>query len=151
MKLPRFQIGLIMVIVAAIAIDLGVLRVAMGHFTSTARMLAAGSLPMASILGISLFIHHRRPGFHPYLAGFQLFGSIAMVLYGLLAAFPANEALRPYVAFFVNPAAEAIGSDQSPFFISVVTLIEVVVLVLPQVVIAVVGGFLWRLHMIDRR
>src|SRR5580692_11083407 len=85
MKLPRFRIGFLMVVVAIAALNFTVLRAVLATQTEVGELLAAGAMPMASVLAVSLLVGYRRPDSHPSLPGFTLFGAIALGLYVFLA------------------------------------------------------------------
>ena len=49
-------------------------------------LLALGALPMVNILAISALVRHRLPARRSFLAGFEIFGNMALVFYVALVS-----------------------------------------------------------------
>lgn len=79
MKAPRFRIAWVMVAVAIAAINFGVMREVVGSRSSRNIVLLLGSLPMANVLMVGVLINQRRPGWRPFLLGFEVFGAMGWV------------------------------------------------------------------------
>jgi hypothetical protein len=90
-----------------------------------------------------MLIGQRRPASRPFLLGFEAFGAMALVLFIALATCFPREVVIPYFAPFVAPVERFIGPGR-PFYIPIGGLVVAVVLVGPQMVFALVGGFLSR-------
>jgi len=143
-KVPRFRIAWVMIFIALAALNFAAVRAALDGFGLIGELLALGFIPMASILAIGLLIGFLRRGSRPYLLGFELFGAIASVLYVLLVIFYGNETLRPYASLFIDPLEEIIGRERPLIFVPIACTVGALVLTLPQVAFALVGGFLSR-------
>ncbi len=159
MKLRQFGIGTMMGLVAIVALDFWVLRLCYpllkpgvyrawvyltpNHIVTQREMLVRGALPMANILAIGLLFVLRRRGGHPSLPGFVGFGVLALVTYSCWAifVFPSHyryDDLSKLLQYhWLVPGF--IGSRHALRQIA-----TSVVLVLPQLTLAVVGGFLSR-------
>jgi hypothetical protein len=137
-----------MVAVAIAALNFTVIRVVLDHPNNTSTLLSLGVLPMANILAIGLLIGHRRRGSRPFLLGFEVFGATALALYVALVSCFCEEAMMPYLHIFLDPLEKILG--QHPFVVLVATLcsVAVVMLVLPQVAFALIGGLLSRKYRI---
>jgi hypothetical protein len=143
MKLPRFSIASIMAIVVIAAIDFAAIRALDGTSAEWAGLIAFGSLPMASILviGIPSLVKGfwGRGKFHPFLIGFEVVGWTVLLAYtGASMLFPSfiNETL--------SKGMGALGIAESPDPVWQVWMILAVVLflLLPQLVAALIGGWL---------
>ena len=89
MKVPRFRIASIMVVVAIVALDLVAIRALLGFRSLMGELLILGALPMANVLAVGLLIGQRRPGNRPFLLGFVPFGAMSLALYVAMAtSFP---------------------------------------------------------------
>jgi hypothetical protein len=104
---------------------------------------------------VGFLIGLRHPGHRPFLLGFELFGALALAFYITLACFSASpqDIRRNYVNVFVDPVIEIMRRQPNLIFIPTVWFVVVVVLALPQVVFALIGGFLsrWCQFTITRR
>ena len=85
-----------MVFVALAALDFAVFRAALDDSPKTGGHLAWGTMPMAIVLAIGLFIGYRHHGSRPFLLGFESFGVMAGPLSSWCLAF-GIEAVDPYV------------------------------------------------------
>jgi hypothetical protein len=145
---PRFRIAWVMVAVAFAALDFAAIRALLpGHANALDDQrgvcLLLGALPMANVLAVGMLIGQRRPASRPFLLGFEAFGAMALVLFIALATCFPREVVIPYFAPFVAPVERFIGPGR-PLYIPIGGLVVAVVLVGPQVVFALVGGFLSR-------
>ena len=151
MKVPRFRIVSIMLVVAIAALNFVAIRTHVGFRSLMGELLMLGALPMANVLAVGLLIGQRRPGNRSFLVGFVPFGAMALALYVAMAtSFP-----REMVITCMTPLSEylgrIIGQDRPVLFIPAQTLALVTVLVLPQLVFALIGGLLSRRFMITIR
>ncbi len=148
-----------MVFVAITAINFGAIRGCTDfksaheddfHYTFMIDALGTGILPMANILAVALLIRLRRRGSRPFLSGFAVFGATALALYVAVASFFAEELVMRYLHLVLAPLWNTLGGPSA--FGTVVILImystAAVMLLLPQVTIALIGGFLFRLFRI---
>jgi hypothetical protein len=148
MKAPRVRIAWIMIGVAIAALDFGAIRAFLdprmnGPGRPPGILLLLGALPMTNVLAVGMLIGQRRPASRPFLLGFEAFGVTALVLFIALAICFPREVVIPYFAPFVAPVERFIGPGR-PFYIPIGGLVVAVVLVGPQMVFALVGGFLSR-------
>jgi hypothetical protein len=152
MRLPRFKISWIMAFVALVAIDLAVVRlvapfrrpdVGDRHTTAVIDALAYGVLPMANILAIGLLIAYRQPERRPFLWGFEAFGMIALCLYIAISLKFTEEWIHPYLGLVLKPLWPKMQPLTNAKIIAF-SLIPLILLGMPQVAFAVMGGYLSR-------
>jgi hypothetical protein len=140
-----------MVFVAIVALNVGAVRTALATETPTNGLLAAGGMPMASVLIVGILAGYRRPARHPFLLGFLLFGAMALALCVFLAIRFPDETLGAYLDFFLRPVWKATGLNAPASFLLIAYAIAVTVLTLPQLAIAVLGGLASRSYITVRR
>jgi hypothetical protein len=140
-NVPRFRIAWLMIAVAIAALNFAAIRAMFG--SQSRELLVMGGLPMASILAVGLLIGQRRPESRPFLLGFEVFGAMAVALYVAVASYFRNEVVNPYLVLFLDPIAIIVGQDQR---VKIPTLCALAVILLgwPQVVFALLGGYLSR-------
>jgi hypothetical protein len=100
---------------------------------------ALGVMPMANVLTVGIFIGQRRRASRPFLLGFEAFGAAALVLYLALVGFLAEESVMPYLYLVLRPLKRTIGLHIPVFY-----AITAVMLSLPQLAFALIGGVLSR-------
>ena len=110
-------------------------------------LLVLGALPMANVLAVGILIGQRRPGSRPFLLGFEAFGAMALALFvAVLGEFLPWSLWLNFLSRTSDPlhAGKFIGHE--PAFRSHPNrlLRRVVMLGWPQVVFALIGGFLSR-------
>ncbi len=156
MKMPRFRIGLIMMIVAIAALNLSVIRACYydfwtsdGENANRLDVLALGSLPMANALAVTLMLGLRHRGSRSFLLGFGAFGLAALVVYIALVCFYCHELVRPYLFRFQNPVFDAIGRSEA--HVPIFRFTATVILVWPQFAFALLGGLFFRWYGIAER
>jgi hypothetical protein len=89
MKKRPLRISTIILLVAVVALNFGVLRSFVQSRSSTVFLLGMGARPMANVLAGSLLIGHMRPGYRQFLVGFVTFGATALAAYLAIAmSFP---------------------------------------------------------------
>src|SRR5262245_36481116 len=131
-----------MVFVALAALNFTVLRAAIDAHSPNSAFFAWGAMPMATVLAIGLIIGYRHHGSRQFLRGFESFGVMALALFAVLVSCFGVEALGPYVNLFIEPFAKIIDRDRSVIFMPIAYSVGVVVLGVPQVALALMGGFL---------
>ncbi len=101
---------------------------------------------MANILAVGLLMRVRRVGSRPFLSGFVAFGATALALYVAGAIIFTEELVIPYLHLALNPLARAIGIGRSLSTRDVLAIVSVagVMLTLPQVAFALIGGFIFH-------
>jgi hypothetical protein len=147
----RFHIGSVMALVALAALNFGALRAASGFGGALKALLPTGVLPMANILVVGLVIGRRYPGSRRFLLGFETFGVMALACFITAATlFPDELALRylhlglkPYMSTFGPNLTEA-SIGRHPSIVLGFFVISVVMLGLPQLAVALIGGVLSR-------
>jgi hypothetical protein len=150
-KVPRFRIASIMVVVAIAALNLVAIRALLGFRSLMGELLILGALPMANVLAVSLIIGQRRPGNRPFLLGFVPFGAMALALYVAVGtAFP-REIVKSCMIPVNDYLVRVIEPHRPLLFIPAQTFAYVLILGLPQVVFALIGGLLSRKFMITFR
>jgi hypothetical protein len=142
---PRFKIAFVMEFVVIAAIDFAWIRWVLDHYNYATELLISGALPMLNVLAISMLIARQRPSSRTFLVGFGSFGVWALVLYVVLAISFANEILLPYVSLFLEPLTNIVDArTQRARFALIAYPIAIVVFTVPQVMFAVLGGFVCR-------
>jgi hypothetical protein len=143
-KVPRIRIAWVMFAVAIFAVDFAAIRALIDSPPPLGEELLFGALPMANVLMIGLLIGQQRAGSQPFFVGFELFGAIALASYIALALlFPGPSGpIRPYVAIALDPIIATMGRTRELIMAPVIWLVVVVMLALPQLAVAAVGGFL---------
>jgi hypothetical protein len=151
MKIPRFRIGSIMVLVALAALNFGVIRLVSGFRVASRLLLTTGVLPMANVLVVGLLIGSRYPGSRRFLLGFEAFGGTALA-FALAGAtlFPGELSIN-YLHLVLIPYRDTFGPNLTRetagrhlWFVLGFYAIDVVMLDLPQLAFALLGGFLSR-------
>jgi hypothetical protein len=151
-KAPRFRIAWIMVAVAIAAIDFAAIRALLGLGESLVwGLLLLGALPMANVLIVGILIARQRVRSRSFLLGFEVFGAIALALYIYLAMssplspLSAEGPIESYLRL-TNDPLNAVIRPYGPFVRTAIGLfVGVLVLVGPQLVFALIGGFLSRI------
>jgi len=133
-----------MVFIALAALDFQVIRAMPEIRPPTSELLVLGSLPMANVLTVGLLIGQWRPGSRPFLLGFEAFGVMALALYVALVSFSPQTVVIPYLKPLLEPIEITIGRGRPIVLIATLCFVGVVVLSLPQLAFALVGGFLSR-------
>jgi hypothetical protein len=136
-----------MALVAIAALEFWAIRALVEFESQTGELLVWGGLPMANILAVGLLIGQRRLRSRPFVIGFEVFGAIALALYFAVSCYPNNAALAAYLAP-LGPLERTVRS--APLFIKMPFLYSaaVVMLALPQVACAVIGGLVSRKYRI---
>ncbi|WP_435010666.1 hypothetical protein P12x_001945 [Tundrisphaera lichenicola] len=146
MRVIRFEISSLMVLIAIFAIDLWTIQTCYArpgpsqgltpiNLVNQIDLLVRGALPMANILAIGLILGLRRQKIHPSLPGFEAFGVLALALYSISIIYACHHRYLRYGDF-----VPAILVNQ-PIVRQVVASIF---LVSPQLGFALLGGFLTR-------
>jgi len=103
-----------------------------------------GALPMANILAVGLLIGYRRRGSRRFVWGFEAFGVTALALFIAGASFFFAESVGPYLNLAIEPLVKAHGAVVTNVELWCFQAILGVMLVLPQVAIALIGGLFTR-------
>ena len=108
----------------------------------TTTALKLGALPMANVLAVGLLIGYWRRGSRRFLWGFETFGTATLALFIAIACLYADSLVMPYLRV-IEPFVGK-GPYSSAMQMVIVYSACAAMLVLPQVVIAAIGGFLTR-------
>jgi hypothetical protein len=149
MKAPRFRIAWVMVAVAVVAFDFAAGRAMVDSGGNVGAFLMLGALPMANILAVGILIGRLRLGIRPFLLGFETFGTMVLALYVALTILVGVEFMASHLTPVVEPMAEAVGTFPPFISIPVLCSTSMAMLLLPQVVFALIGGFLSRKYRIS--
>ena len=151
MRLPRLSIAWLMVAIAIAAAWCSILHAALnygqGLFYNDYHELVIGALPMAFILFHGLLVGCsdivRRGRCRPFLLGFEVIGWGMVLAYASFMAVEFEAGFRP-VARLVPLTEYALGLNT--FYLSEpkVVAFQTLVLTAPQLVVALVGG--WVTH-----
>jgi hypothetical protein len=147
MTTPRISVQSVMAAMIVIALDCVMVRAVESRpgLTTTLQLVIWGALPMANLLAVGLALLLRESGGRrPFLRGFVAFGAIA------LGAFVGCALLwRGWIVerleTILTPLVGAMDSDISPAWMAIVQLgVLPAFLLLPQLLVALVGGVLTR-------
>ena len=151
MKMPRFRIAWLMAVVAIVVLDFGMMRRwnsdAPGHHTN--EVLIVGGLPMANLLAIGLLIVRQRLRSSPFLLGFAVFGAMALGLFVATTILCTGIWFEPYLNLVLDPIMNSLGRPMTLTIAQMLMLCSIVAVMLglPQLAFAVVGGLLFRMLM----
>ena len=134
-----------MVAIAFAAIDFAAIGVIFGSRADDIGIfLLLGALPMANVLAVGILIGQRRSGSSPFLLGFETFGAMALALFVASLIYCLRTLVIPYLSLLIRVLEQTIGRDRPFVFMPVLVCGSVVMLGLPQVVFALIGGVLFR-------
>jgi hypothetical protein len=104
-----------------------------------------GAIPMANVLAAGFLIGYlrRARGNRRFLWGFEVFGTIALALYIAIACHYADSLLT-FCLTLLGPLVKRTGPYMTTMQIVIAYSAWIVMHVLPQLLIAVIGGFLTR-------
>jgi hypothetical protein len=147
MKHLRFSISALMAVVLLVALDCMTFNILLNRplfDRNLSEVVFFGALPMANILAIGLIRllteRNRRGRTRPFLVGFEGFGGVALLLF-VACTWGAAEPIHHGVDDVLRPLSLRPGN---PLFLAgAVTL-----LLLPQLALASVGGWLVRTYSI---
>jgi hypothetical protein len=144
-KIPRFRLVWVMVAVVIAALDFAAIRAVLDSSSNWSEILLVGILPMSNVLAVGLLMGQRRPGSTPFLLGFETFGAMALASYVALSrSFPGPGPMHSYVSIVIDPVVAIIPHDRPFVFVPIACSVVVVMLGLPQLAFALIGGFLSR-------
>jgi hypothetical protein len=143
----RFPIAWLMAAVALAALDFGAIRAALDDPAGPNLLLCMAVLPMANLLAVGLLIGHRHRGSRQFLVGFEAFGAAALAF--LIAAIFSGEGwVWSYLNVITGPLRATLGPTGggrwSPFRLVVARSCLSLWATLPQLTLALAGGFLSR-------
>ncbi len=162
MNVPKVRIGWVIAIVAIAALNFEAIRVlaqvhdriyslrtvdeyrAFERISKLCFVLEFGALPIANILAVGLLIGFWRRGSRRFLWGFETLGLTALALFIALASFFTDELLWPYLNLVIEPIVRAHGAVFTTIEYRSFEVVLAAMLVLPQIAIALIGGFLSR-------
>jgi hypothetical protein len=136
-----------MVAVAIAALNLGAIRAVFDRNSRTSYQLGIGAMPMANVLVVGLLIGHRRRRSRRFLSGFVVFGAMALAVYATVASLFAEDLVNPYLRFSYNLLLGYTGilmPRPVQFSFVMHDLFRAIMLGLPQLAFALIGGFFLR-------
>jgi hypothetical protein len=145
-KPPRFSIAWLVVAVAIAAVNFGAIRTLLGPRAGNAgAFLLLGALPMANALIVGMLIARQRPRRRPFVLGFEVFGALALSVYVLLSFIPGRpEPIISYLDLVFNHLPSFDSGYPPPVLAAIRVFVAVLLLVGPQLVFALIGGFISR-------
>jgi hypothetical protein len=172
-KTPRIAIASVMLAVAIAALDFGAIRAFSDARSRSCNqlvrgpkdpaefdriedslirvdLLVSGALPMGNILAVGLLVYQRRRS-HLFLLGFAVFGAAALAVYIAAVSCVTYEQLWPYLDLVLDPLRKSFGSSPNIVYSAVVYLTFAVMLVLPQMAFALIGGLIFRRFRVAER
>ncbi len=138
MKSPRFRIAEVMAFVAIAALNFAAIRAVWEY--KPYDLLATGALPTANVLLVGLLIAIRRRASRPFLLGFEAFGATALAVYIAGMNLFRNELGSPLIDLVVKPYVKIFGPILTTGYIVILYFVVAVILGLPQLAFAVLGG-----------
>jgi hypothetical protein len=99
---------------------------------------------MANVLAVGMLIGQWRPASRSFLLGFESFGALALALFIALACCLTREVVIPFLGQLLAPIKMLIGRDRPVVLIPVGGFLALVILGVPQVAFALIGGFFSR-------
>jgi hypothetical protein len=147
MNFPRFRIAWLMAFVAIVALNLAGIRALSGVPVQTAEPIELGAFPMGNILAICCLVGLRRPSPRPFLRGFVASGAVATAMLVYWATF-SPESLNHYPLMFFTSVRTFINPRSSPWMLPPLILLAVSMFTLPQLGIAMAGGWLFSRYRI---
>lgn len=146
-KALRFRIAWAMVFVALAALDFTAIRAVFDYRGPTSYLLGIGAMPMANVLVVGLLAGRRRRGGGTFLIGFEAFGMMALGAYVVSAILFAKELVIPYLRLVSTPFLlylDNLERTSLPPYLAIYYLILAVLLGLPLLAFALIGGFFCR-------
>jgi hypothetical protein len=144
MRVPRFRIAWVMILIAIVALNLGAFRAVSADRSSVSVVLPLGSLPMANVLAIGLLVGYRRPGSRGFFLGFAVIGAAALAVY-VAVIVTYQESISIYFVPVYQVLRATIGPPSStPRVIVTYYVFAAVWATWPQLVLALIGGSLTR-------
>jgi hypothetical protein len=146
-KMPRFRIAWLMVAVAIAAVDFGAIRVVLApDMFRVFKFWVFGALPMANVLVVGLLVARYRPESRSFLLGFEGLGAIAMAVYIFVPREFSDFAgtIMLYLDLGSSALVPYLGTEPSLVVVALYWLLVLAMLVGPQLVFALIGGFLSR-------
>jgi hypothetical protein len=131
-----------MIGVAIAALNFSAIRAFYEFAQPTADFLLFGGLPMANVLAIGIMIGKLRARSRPFLLGFEIFGAIALLTYVLLSTLSDGGELDFYLEPLIGSLIRTMLAKPRFIAIPVIVSVGAVVLTLPQLAFALLGGFL---------
>ncbi len=148
MKCFRFSIWSLMAVVLLVALDCMAINMFLGRLpfpASLSELIFLGALPMANLLAIGLFrLWKERNGrgrTRPFLVGFEVFGGVALLLF-FVCIWVAPDSLHDGVGGYLRSLSLRPGD---PLLFTG----AVAILLLPQLALASVGGWLVSRYRIE--
>jgi hypothetical protein len=138
-----------MVFVAIAALNFGAIRALLNLRSplnnKTVGVLGLGALPMVNFLVVGALVARWRHGPRTLFWGIEASGAAALALYVAGACLFTEPFLMPYLYLGIGPVARTIGQNWPIVHITIFYCVAVVMLTLPQMTIALIGGFLlWK-------
>lgn len=138
--MPRFRIAWLMAAIALVAFDLGAIRGLLGVRDTFANLVGVGVLPMANLLALGAILGATRRKFPPFLAGFEVFGAVAM-LACLMGAWLSPDSLARCINELTIPVADTLRETWGePATYYACYAMAIILLTLPQVIFALLVG-----------
>ncbi len=101
MRVASIRISWLMALVAIAALNFAVIRPM--WFNAFGAMSVIGALPMVNVLAVGLLLGQGHPRSRPFLAGFEVSGTLALAVFVVLAR-RCTGSLYAYLAYPMNPS-----------------------------------------------
>jgi hypothetical protein len=146
-KVIRFPIAWLMAIIALAALNFGAIRAALDYPGGPNVLLCIVGLPMANALAVGLLIGRRHRGSRQFLVGFEACGA-AMLGFLIVAIVSGKDWVWSYLTLATEPIRAALGPTGGGKWTAIRLLVARSFLsvwaTLPQLTLALIGGFLSR-------
>jgi hypothetical protein len=147
---PRFRIAWAMGFVALVALDLRMFQ-EMYNVDSRSSQATQAAILMSNVLVVGLLIRHRRPRSRRFLSGFVVAGAMALAVVVAVHSLD-REVFGPYLGLvyrlYFGPmpffGSKGIVTDSFQPPLGTYYLARSVLLTLPQLAFALVGGLFFR-------
>lgn len=136
-----------MAFVALVALNFGAVRAAFEFrnlYGLPQILLLLGALPMVNVLAVGLMRLYRRLGSYAFLLGFEVFGATALLTFVAADYFFTDDVFEPYLDLFYKPFVKTFGRGLSAGRATILASAMVLMLGLPQLIFALIGGSLFR-------
>ena len=144
MNSPHVRIAWLIAVVAIIAFNSVAFRTMMRSTDPTLSVLIVGAVPMLEVLALGGVARITAHGWRRFLDGFLMTGAMALAIYVALAMLVADELILPAIQYVLEPLFPSQPGGPFPSTAKVIMMCTVVsfVVVTPQIIIALIGGFL---------
>jgi hypothetical protein len=159
MRKPRLTLAWLMALVALVALNFAAVRAwlsyrvghgvgadgrQMTYVENTYDLMGYGGLPMADVLAVGLLAGIIGVRWRPFILGFMVFGLIALVAFVACAALYTEGVIQPRILWVLRSLPRDIYGLSPAVRTPILYAIAACLVVLPQLALAMLGGFLFQ-------